>query len=822
MEDKQIGHYRITRRLGSGGMGEVYLAEDSRLKRLVALKLLLAESTADRDRVLRFHHEARAASALSHPNIVTIYEVGEDQGQHFIATEFIDGETLRRRIDGRPLPVNDVVDIAIGIASALVAAHEIGIIHRDIKPDNVMIRRDGYVKVLDFGLAKLMENSTFVGVKTNASKIPMTDPGLVMGTVHYMSPEQLRGDEIDHRSDLFSLGEVMYEMIAGVSPFDGASTSEIIAAILDRDPLPLGRFSRTLPQELDRIVEKLLRKDKLERYQSARDVLTDLRTLKQDLEYKARLTRESGGMRVMPDDDTAALPLYQVDAARRASSGSRQSAARKSNFFVRQLRSNRDVIIGILALVAIIGFSFVYFSRAGKSYGSIAVLPFVNVSNDPEAEYLTDGITESIIHSLSQVPTLQVMAQSSVFRFKGKGIDPRAAGRELDVTAVLTGRVHQRGDMLLVQADLVDVEKGTLLWGEQYNRRSDDLLIVQNEIAKQISERLRLRLSGEDRQRLTKSYTQDPEAYKLYLKGRYQWNKRTADGLRRAIQYFEKAIEREPTYALAYAGLADSYSLMPVYARTPAMEAYPRARAAARKALEIDDSLAEAHTSLAWASLNEWRWEEAEREFKRSIQLKPNYATAHQWYSLYLSAMGRHDEAITEIQEALESDPLSLTINTTVGTTYYLAARYDEASEQFRRTLDLEPGFPRARFEQARVDEVRGNAAKAIPVLEELSKGGNPGYLAALARGYARAGRKDEANALVAKLKSGEIPDYVNPYDIAAIYEALGNKDEVFVWLNRAYAEHVSRLAYIRVEPMFAALRTDPRFIELAKKIGVQ
>lgn len=814
MEEKYIGHYRVLRRLGSGGMGEVYLAEDARLRRSVALKVLPPESTTDRDRVLRFHQEARAASALSHPNIVTIYEVGEDQGQSFIATEFIDGETLRQRIEGRPMSTIEVIDTAIGVASALVAAHEIGIIHRDIKPENVMLRRDGYVKVLDFGLAKLTENASFAGARTNTSRIPMTDPGLVMGTVHYMSPEQLRGEEIDHRSDLFSVGEVMYEMIAGTSPFDGSSTSEIIASILERDPVPLVRFSRTLPRELDRIVDKLLRKNRLERYQSARDLLIDLRTLKQDIEYKARLTRESGGTPVTPDQVTEQLMLPE-ELLRRSD---QRSAPRQRGW----LRSNRDVMIGLLALIAIMSFSFVYFSSNDKTYRSIAVLPFSNIAGDPDAEYLTDGITESIIHSLSQVPTLQVMAQSSVFRYKGKPVDPRTAGRELNVSAVLTGKVQQRGDTLIVMADLVDVENGTLLWGQQYNRKSSDLLIVQNEIAKQISDRLQLRLTGEERDRLTRTYTADPETYKLYLKGRYQWNKRTSDGLRRAIAYFEKAIEREPTYALAYAGLADSYSLLPVYGRTPATEAYPRARAAAKKALEIDDSLAEAHTSLAWASLNEWRWKEAEAEFRRALELKPNYATAHQWYALCLSAVGRHDEAIAEIHKALDNDPLSLTINTTVGTIYYLAARYDEATDQLRRTLEIEPGFPRARFELARVDEVRGNAARAVKELEELSKSGNPAYVAALARAYARAGQLKEATDLAGRLKEGLIPGYINPYDIAAIYAALDDRDEVFVWLNRAYGEHVSRLAYLRVEPMFAGLRDDPRFIDLLKRIGLQ
>lgn len=814
MIGKTVSHYRIVSKIGAGGMGEVYLAEDLQLHRYIALKVLPEEFTADKERVLRFHQEARAASGLSHPNIITIFEIGESEGRHYIAAEFIDGETLRQRMDRRPLSVHETLDVAIGMASALVAAHEAGIIHRDVKPENVMLRRDGLVKVLDFGLAKLTETRFFAtAAKERAPKLS-TEPGLVLGTVHYMSPEQLRGNEIDHRADLFSLGEVMYEMITGRAPFDGVTSSEVIAAILDREPEPLRRYENEINPELERIVYKALRKDRLERYQSARDLLIDLRNLKQELEFAARQDRISGSTRTEEFRRSGPSELRRSSPGRRSSGGA---------YIVEELRSNRDIIIGSLVLLVIVVSAFFYFSRSRPAYGSLAVLPFTNASGDPNSEYLSDGLTESIIHSLSTLPRLQVMAMSSVVGFKGQRVDPREVGRQLNVSAVLTGRILQRGNTLIVQADLVDVDRGTLLWGEQYNRRLEDLLVIQSEISQEISTKLRLRLTGEERARLAKRQVQDDEAYRLYLKGRYYWNKRTGDGLRKGIDYFQRAIEREPEFALAYAGLADCYSLLPVHTLTPASESFPRAEQAARRAIELDDGLAEPHTSLAWAAFNyDWNWQKAEREFRRAIELNPSYATAHQWYSLYLSAMGRHDQAISEIRRALELDPLSLAINIAVGTTYYLANRYDEAIEQFRRALEMDPSFRRGRFELGRVYEIKGMYPEAIRELEELNRAGYVAARPGLARAYIRSGRKAEGEAILQQMLDSAKTSYVNPYDIAAVYAAAGDRKAVFTWLNKAYDEHVTRLVYLRTEPMFSELRSDPEFLALTKKVGLE
>jgi serine/threonine protein kinase/Tfp pilus assembly protein PilF len=810
MNGKTIAHYRVVSKIGAGGMGEVFLAEDTRLHRYVALKLLPEEFVGDRERISRFNQEARAASALSHPNIVTIFEVGEVEGRHFIATEYIDGDTLRQRIEGRPMTLTDVLDVAIGVASALVAAHEVGIIHRDIKPENVMIRRDGIIKVLDFGLAKLTEPMPIRSGRVTSRLT--TDPGMVMGTVHYMSPEQLRGAEIDHRADVFSLGEVIYEMLSGHAPFDGATSSDVIAAILDREPAPLSRYLRDVPAELERIVYKALRKDRLERYQSARDLLIDLRSLKQEMEFAARQERISGPVARGEDRDSQPFSR-RTSGTRRVSGGS---------YVMEEIRANRDVVIGALVMVVIVIFAFVYFSRSQPAYESLAVLPFVNSSGDPNAEYLSDGLTESIIHRVSQLPKLQVMALSSVFRFKGQQIDPQKVGRELNVAAVLTGRVLQRGDTLIVQADLVDVERGTLLWGEQYNRRLSDILVIQSDIAQEITSKLRLRLTGEELARLTKTHVNDEEAYRLYLKGRYYWNKRTTDGLRRGIEYFNRAIERAPDYALAHAGLADCYNLLPVYSLTPPAEAFPKAKEAAERALQLDSTLAEAFTSRAWAEFNyDWEWKAAERDFHRALELNANYATGYHWFSLYLSAMGRHDQSIEMIHRAQELDPLSLAINVAVGTSYYLAGRYDDAAEQFRRALELDPSFRRASFELARVYEIKGMHEEAVRQLEGLQKFGNPATPQSLARAYILAGREAEGEKLLQELIERSATTYVNPYDIAAIYAAKNDKENVFLWLEKAHDEHVSRLVYLRVEPMFRQFRNEPEFADLLRRVGL-
>ncbi|MDQ2920851.1 MAG: serine/threonine-protein kinase, partial [Acidobacteriota bacterium] len=558
MAGQFFGPYQINARIGTGGMGEVYLAQDSRLGRKVALKMLPDYFTRDDERVRRFQQEARAASALNHPNIITIYEIGQIDSRHFIATEFIEGETLRQRMARTRMKIGEVLEVATQVAGALTAAHQAGIAHRDIKPGNIMLRPDGVVKVLDFGLAKLTEQK---GDDLEAATLVNTKQGIVMGTAHYMSPEQARGQKIDARTDLFSLGAVLYEMVAGGVPFEGETMMDVLASILEKEPPPLTRHLPEAPKELQRIVIKALRKHVDGRYQTSKDMLADLKSLKEEMEFEAKL-----------ESSTAPDSIDRVAAAssdRQAMVGPAQKLARQTGkissaeYLIGEIKRHRAVVAAVVAILVIAAAAIVYSSLAGRgeTIDSVAVLPFVNASSDENAEYLSDGITESIIYNLSQLPNLKVMSRSSVFRYKGKETDPQLVGRELSVRAVMTGRVIQRGDGLMISAELVDARDNRLLWGQQYNRKMTDILAVQGEISREISEKLRLRLTGEEQKRLTKGYTENAEAYQLYLKGRYYWNKRTEDGYKKGIEQFLRAIEKDPTYALAYTGLADCYIL---------------------------------------------------------------------------------------------------------------------------------------------------------------------------------------------------------------------------------------------------------------------
>ncbi|CAN5577217.1 hypothetical protein BH10ACI1_BH10ACI1_33540 [soil metagenome] len=562
LENGQIlGHYEIIKPIGAGGMGEVFLAKDTRLKRNVALKLLSAEFTADKERLRRFEQEAFAASSLNHPNILTIYEIGAADEMNFIATEFIEGETLREFAKSEDLTFQKIAEIAAQVVSALSAAHESGIVHRDIKPENIMIRRDRIVKVLDFGLAKTIRK-----VDADKSTLVQTKQGMVMGTVAYMSPEQTRGKEIDARSDLWSFGVVLYEMIAGKTPFDGETASDVIAAILKTNPEQLPAET---PEELQRIVGKLLRKEKDERYQTATDLLADLKTLKRDLEFAAKLERDvspATNKTIIENQEQQTIAQAATNSAKTVESQTTSSA----EYVVNQVSKHKHVAVAVLMVlllgVVTIGYYFTRNNSANKTddtnaIDSIAVLPFANASQDPNAEYLSDGITESLINRLSQLPSLKVMSRSSVFRYKGKETDAQKVGNELNVQAVLTGDVKQIGDQLSINVELIDVKDNHQIWGEQYVRKFADVFAVQSEIAQEISTNLRLKLTGAEQQKLDKHYTDNPEAYQLYLRGRFYWNKRTAEGMIKGIEYFNQAIKIDPNYALAYSGLADCYIL---------------------------------------------------------------------------------------------------------------------------------------------------------------------------------------------------------------------------------------------------------------------
>ncbi|HJQ68073.1 MAG TPA: protein kinase [Blastocatellia bacterium] len=790
---EKISHYRILDKLGAGGMGEVYLAEDTRLGRQVALKFLPASYQYDPDRRARFLKEARAASALRSPNIAAIYDIGEHEDSLFIVMEYVEGELLSNKLRRGPTSVLEAIEIALQVADALDEAHSIGIIHRDIKSSNLIITERGLVKILDFGLAKVLTQQTEADDDSSDRTMLFgkeTLPGVVLGTASYMSPEQARGLEVDQRSDTFSLGVVLYEMLTGKRPFEGATTSDLIVSILERDPPPLGRFSADVPANLEWIVAKALRKQRRERYQTAKDFGVDLKNLKQALEFEANLIRTT--RLEQSSGSLASRSTGEVVRAEDSSSGLTSPAT----------TSRR---------------------RTRKAIDSIAILPFSNVSNEPDTDYLSDGITESIINNLSQLPRLRVMARSTMYRYKGKPADPQQTGRDLGVRAVLAGRVLQRGETLLISTELVDVNDGSQLWGEQYSRHLADLFAVQEEISSVISDKLRLKLSGKEKKQLGKRHTENTEAYQLYLKGRYHWNKWTQEGFNKALEYYERAIELDPQFGLAYSGLSDAYGALWYFNYLPAQEALPKATATALKAIEIDERLAEAHLSLADAKFfYEWDWPTAEREYKRAIELNPSYANAHHMYAFFLMSMDKPDEAIEEIRRAQQLDPLSVIISGAMGMPYYYTRQYDRAIKEIQKSLELDPNFLLAREHLAVCYEMTGRHDEAV---EEYLKaivmwGSTPGIADALREAYRQGGMRAfwQKRLDMALERSSET--YFPPYFMAELYANLDERDKAFEWLERAFEERAGFLVHIKSEPAFDNLRPDPRFADLLRRIG--
>ncbi len=819
--------YSIISFLGVGGMGEVYLAEDTKLGRKVAIKTLPAEFTNDKERLRRFNHEARAASALNHPNLLTIHEIGSEAGAHFIAAEYIDGETLRVMLKRGRLKIDEALDIGQQAAFALTAAHGAGIVHRDIKPENIMVRKDGIVKVLDFGLAKLLEDHArdMVDHEADTRALVLTDPGRVLGTPQYMSPEQARGMDLDARTDIWSLGVVLYEMIAGRAPFGGETRSHTVVSILETEPPPLTEFAPNVPPELQRIVRKALTKDRESRYQTARDLMIDLKSLRRDLDIQSEMKRSAPPGVSHPVSTDVNHDTEIASPVTHAAIGARTTETRETAklFTARRvtLIASAALIVGLLIL-----FAAKFYPGWGRaSIDSLAVLPFVNVGNDTSTEYLSDGVTESLIDSLSQLPNVAVKSRNSVFRFKSRDIDPQAAGKELGVQAVLTGRVTRNGDGLVLSLELIDVRNNNHIWGNQYNRRISDLVTIQEEIVKEISDRL-VHLTGEQQKKLTRHYSENTEAYELYLRGRYYWNKRTAEGIRKSIDYYEQAIAKDPNYALAYAGMADSY-IVPAAVLPPDLK-YPKAKWAAEKAISLDPMLADPRSARARAIFEYDRNPaEAEKEFQRAIDVNPNYPTAHQYYALFLVNMGRGDEALREARKAVSLDPLSLSINSTLGFVLLYSGRPDESIAQFNKVLEMDPNFANAHdgLETAYLAKHMWDAAvreklAEIALTDVALSGDTRDMLEPLKAAFAAAGVRGFWQKRIELLLIRSKQTYIPPATIAGQYALLGEKDKAFELLENAYRQR-ARLSNIKVSPEFDSLRSDPRFVELLKRVGL-
>jgi len=790
MIDETISHFRIIEKLGAGGMGVVYKAVDTRLQRPVALKFLPDNMAQDSQALERFRREARAASALNHPGICTIYDIGEQDSRTFIAMEFMDGETLRSHIRGKALPLEETLKLGIQVAEALDAAHSEGIIHRDIKPANIFVTKRGQAKVLDFGLAKLVPKGVAKAGADFSSELPESTSivGIISGTPSYMSPEQIRGDNLDPRTDIFSLGLLLYEMATGRQAFGGGTGGMVIEAVLTRSPASARNINPDIPPRLEEIINKALHKDRDQRYQHAAEILRELQRLERGVD---------SGWRVAQEDAVSVQPS--------TASHLQSSGAQSARNWATQTGALRQV-------------------RVSKIIDSLAVLPFENASRDPEHEYLSDGIAGSLINTLATIPKLRVMAQSTVFRYKGRAIDPQVVGRELNVRAVLTGRIMQSGGALRIGTELVDVPTGSQLWGGQYDRKPGDIFAIQDEISSEISEKLRLKLTRAEKKRLTKRQTVDAEAYRLYLKGRHHWNKWTEDGFYKAIEYFQQAVEKDPAYALAYTGLADSYVLLGWNSYLPPKDAFPKAKRAAMGALRLDPDLGEAHTSDAavlW--LHDWRWPEAGREFQRSLALSPSHPTASHWYAEYLMTMGHHADAIERMKSSQELDPLSLIISVAIGWAFYMARRYDEAIEQFRRTVELDPNYPVTYWILGLVLRKMGRYELAIAEGEKGVKlsGGSPLMNAALAQTLATAGKREKAIQILDELTELAKQKYVASYFFAGIHVGLGEEDRAMEYLEKSYEEHSHWLMYLHMDPGMDGLRSNLRFQDLLGRVGL-
>ncbi|MFQ5864552.1 MAG: protein kinase [bacterium] len=797
MIGQTISHYMVTEKLGEGGMGVVYKAEDIMLNRTVALKILPSDLTRDNEAIGRFINEAQAASALDHPNICTIHEIDETEtGQVFICLAYYEGETLRERINRGPLPVKEAIDIAIQLSRGLARAHEAGIIHRDIKPSNIILTHRGEVKIIDFGIAKL------------AGQRHLTKEGMIVGTMAYMSPEQLQAKDVDHRTDIWALGVMLYEMLTGQLPFKSDFDMTTIYSILNEEPMSLNDLNPELPRELETVVRRAMTKDPDERYLNMNEVLDALSSFNAELESgqtKQRhfnfglLTRRRGFTKI----SMATLMILIMVAGvlfweRAAQKNAHQKLSKESNGPFRITKTTS---------------------------ASIAVLPFIDLSPQGNQEYFCDGIAEELINAFTKVEGLRVVSRTSAFQFKSVAQDIRQIGKQLNVDKILEGSLRKENQKLRITAKLSNVEDGYNIWSETYEREMQDVFAIQDDITRAIVSTLKLRLVNGKNIPLVHRYTENFEAYNLYLMGRHYWNKRTDDGLKKGIVYFEKAVAMEPNYALAYVGIADSYLAFANYGALPSNLVMPKAKKAAEKAIKVDSTVADAHASLGVVkAVFEWDWKGAEREFKKAVELNPGSVDALHFYAHYLSWVGLFDEAINAFKQAQKLDPLSIIINTDMAWSYHLAHQYDRALEHYQHALELEENFFLTHFLLGQTYEQKGMYPEAIAEFQKAVKlsRGLALIVGGLGHAYAVSGRTAEALKVLAELNERAKHEYVSAYNLAVIYAGLGDKDQAFKWLEKACGERFSWLVFLKVEPIFDSLRSDPRFTVLLQKMGLQ
>jgi serine/threonine protein kinase/Flp pilus assembly protein TadD len=771
-----ISHYKILEKLGEGGMGVVYKAHDTKLKRIVALKFLPTNLIPSADELKRFQQEAEAISALNHPHIATIYDFDEADGQKFLALEFIPGGTLGTKLrdlrtNNKQLPIEEVITFGIQVAEALAHAHRHAIIHRDVKSHNVMITEDGSVKVTDFGLARL------------GGSQHLTRTGNTVGTTGYMSPEQLRGEEVDQRSDLFSLGVLLYELATNQLPFQAEHEPAVAYSIVNENPPPVRSRRADAPEKLEHIIARCLEKDPGKRYQRAEEVAADLRSLQ-----RGETPLRTAGPR------PSRLP-WMIAAV-------------------------------LLLIVAALLYLFMSPSRSiSANSKTIAVLPFVNMSGDPQDEYFSDGIMEDILTQLSKIADLNVISRTTMTQYKGTKKPLKEIGRELNAGVVLEGSVRHSGNRIRIASQLIDAETDRHVWAESYDREMQDVFAIQSDVAQEIASSLQARLSPAEKERIEKKQTDNTEAYQFYLKGRYYWNKRRTDDIKTAIGYFNQAIEKDPNYALAHAGLASAIVIQNEYSRLQPNDILPNAKAAATRALELDPTLGEPHAVLGFIeSTFEYDWSGAENEFKRAIELSPSNLTAHQWYGNYFRTLGKFDRAREEIHRAEELDPLSLTVNVNVAITSYYMREYDKAIEQLKKTIAFDPSFPPAHEVLGYAYAVNEKLTDAIAEFQNVRSlvGNSQVGLSGLGYAYARAGMKHEALKVLNELLRRSNEGYALSGDVAIVYCGLGDREKTFEWLEKAYQERNFLLTRVKVSPLWDDLRSDPRFIALLKKIRLE